>query len=56
MKNIPTGAQEAVLQQEIEKLVRVKRVELFEDIGEAIVELESVAVRSLNTRTIPGID
>ena len=45
VKNIPAGAQEAVLQQAFEKVAAVRRVELFADKGEAVVELESAAVR-----------
>ena len=44
IKNLPVGTQEGVLQQIVEKLVSVKRLELFEDIHEAVVEFESPAV------------
>lgn len=43
VKNIPGGTQEAVLQQAFEKIAAVRRVELFTDRGEAVVELESAA-------------
>ena len=36
--------QEGVLQQLLEKIVPIKRVEILADEGEAVVELESVAV------------
>lgn len=39
--DIPAGSQEGLLQQAIEKLYPVKRVELFANKGEARVELES---------------
>lgn len=39
--DIPSGSQEGLLQQELEKLFPVKRVELFASKGEARVELES---------------
>lgn len=44
VKNLPVNTQEGVLQQLFEKFVSVKRLELFEDINEAVVELESPAV------------
>ncbi|KAJ3814647.1 hypothetical protein F5876DRAFT_86271 [Lentinula aff. lateritia] len=43
VKNLPVNTQEGVLQQMFEKFVSVKRLELFEDINEAVVELESPA-------------
>ncbi|KAI0700046.1 RNA-binding protein Prp24 [Cerioporus squamosus] len=43
LRNIPPGTQEGLLQQELEKHARVKRVEVFADIGEADVELENAA-------------
>ncbi|KAJ3867729.1 hypothetical protein EV359DRAFT_61240 [Lentinula novae-zelandiae] len=43
VKNLPVNTQEGVLQQMFEKFVYVKRLELFEDINEAVVELESPA-------------
>ena len=39
VKNIPEDTQEALLQQVFEKLVPIKRVEIFVDLGEALVEL-----------------
>lgn len=44
MKNIPAGSQEGLLQQALEKIVPIKRLELFEDINEATVELDTIAV------------
>lgn len=44
MRNLPAGVQEGLLQQALEKLASVKRVELFEELHEAVVELESAAV------------
>ncbi|KAF9077529.1 hypothetical protein BDP27DRAFT_1311204 [Rhodocollybia butyracea] len=43
VKNLPSDTQEGVLQQMLEKLASVKRVELFGNIHEAMVELESPA-------------
>ncbi|GAW06502.1 rna-binding protein prp24 [Lentinula edodes] len=43
VKNLPVSTQEGVLQQMFEKFVSVKRLELFEDVNEAVVELESPA-------------
>ncbi|KAJ3894244.1 hypothetical protein GG344DRAFT_41516 [Lentinula edodes] len=43
VKNLPVNTQEGVLQQMFEKFVSVKRLELFEDVHEAVVELESPA-------------
>lgn len=39
--DLPTGTQEGLLQQALEKLVPVKRLEIFEHKKEAVVELES---------------
>ncbi|TFK90773.1 RNA-binding protein Prp24 [Polyporus arcularius HHB13444] len=43
LRKIPLGTQEGLLQQELEKHAKVKRVEVFADIGEADVELEDAA-------------
>ncbi|KAF5338939.1 hypothetical protein D9611_008706 [Ephemerocybe angulata] len=43
VRNVPTGTQEGILQQAFEKISLVRRVELFGDKGEAVVELESPA-------------
>ena len=45
VKNLPEDTQEPLLQQVFEKLVPVKRVEIFVDLGEAVVELVNPAVR-----------
>jgi hypothetical protein len=45
--NLPPGTQEGLLQQTFEKLASVKRVEVFADLHEAIVEVETAAVRDL---------
>ena len=39
VKNVPEDTQEALLQQGFEKLVPVKRVASFVNLGEAVVEL-----------------
>ena len=44
IRGLSSSAQEGLLQQVIEKVVRVKRLEVFQDLGEAIVELENAAV------------
>ena len=44
---MPIGTQEGLLQQTLEKIANVQRVEVFEDKNEAIAELESPAVSSL---------
>lgn len=44
MRNLPPGIQEGLLQQELEKHTRVKRLEVFAQLNEAILELESAAV------------
>lgn len=41
---MPPGAQEGLLQQVLEKIVPVKRVEVFLDKQEALVELPSAVV------------
>ncbi|KAK7469083.1 Splicing factor [Stygiomarasmius scandens] len=43
VKNLPPGTQEGLLQQAMEKLALVKRVEVFTDKNEAVVELENAA-------------
>ncbi|CDO70855.1 hypothetical protein BN946_scf184801.g48 [Trametes cinnabarina] len=43
VKNLPAGTQEGLLQQALEKHAKVKRVEVFADLGEAEVELENAA-------------
>lgn len=44
VRNLPANTQEGLLQQFLEKFASVKRVEVFSDQNEAIVELENVAV------------
>ncbi|KAF7331655.1 ATP-dependent DNA helicase PIF1 [Mycena kentingensis (nom. inval.)] len=43
VRNLPAGTQEGLLQQVLEKLAKVKRVEVFADLNEAVVELDSAA-------------
>ncbi|KAJ7067860.1 hypothetical protein C8F01DRAFT_1078564 [Mycena amicta] len=43
LRNLPAGTQEGLLQQVLEKIAKVKRVEVFTDTNEAVVELESAA-------------
>lgn len=46
IKNLPPGIQEGLLQQALEQHVKVKRVEVFEEVHQATVELENASVRS----------
>ncbi|KAG7088223.1 hypothetical protein E1B28_012240 [Marasmius oreades] len=43
IRNLPSSTQEGLLQQAIEKVAPVKRLEVFADKNEALVELESIA-------------
>jgi hypothetical protein len=56
--NIPANAQEGLLQQMLEKHHKVKRLEIFFDKREALVEFETVAVRihlsSVATKLTPS--
>ena len=45
IKNLPPGTQEGLLQQVLEQHAIVKRVEIFEEINMATVELENISVR-----------
>jgi len=49
VRNLPIGTQEGLLQQALEKIATVKRVEVLMEQQEAIVELESAAV-SIHSR------
>lgn len=44
VRGLPPTTQEGLLQQTLEKLAPVKRVEFFEDKHEAVVEFQNVAV------------
>lgn len=44
IRNLPAGTQEGLLQQILEKIALVKRVEVFTSQKEATVELENAAV------------
>lgn len=46
VRGLPSATQEGLLQQTLEKYALVKRVEVFLDINEAVVELENAAVRA----------
>jgi len=46
VKNLPPGTQEGLLQQALEQHAVVKRVEVFEELNEATVELENISVRA----------
>lgn len=47
MLGLPPATQEGLLQQTLEKLGPVKRVEVFEDKNEAVVEFQNAAVSSI---------
>ncbi|KAL1745101.1 hypothetical protein HDZ31DRAFT_37139 [Schizophyllum fasciatum] len=54
VKNLPPNADDGRLQQELEKVMKVKRVEVFKDKNEAVVELETAAdVGNLQLRKEP---
>lgn len=44
VKNLPPAIQEGLLQQAFEKIIPIKRLEVFLDKQEAVVELENPAV------------
>jgi hypothetical protein len=44
IRNLPAVTQEGLLQQTLEKVTPLKRVEVFVEICEAVVELENAAV------------
>ena len=46
IKNLPPGTQEGLLQQALEQHAIVKRVEIFQELNQATVELENTSVRS----------
>jgi hypothetical protein len=50
VRNLPAASQEGLLQQILEKIAPVKRVEVFADLKEAVVELENVAVSRFTLR------
>ena len=50
IKNLPPGAQEGLLQQVLEQHAGVKRVEVFEELNQATVELENASVRATPCR------
>ncbi|KAJ6584742.1 hypothetical protein B0H19DRAFT_1319016 [Mycena capillaripes] len=54
VRNLPAGTQDGLLQQAMEKIAKVKRVEVFVDLKEAVIELENAAEASkLLLRTDP---
>ncbi|KAF9257513.1 hypothetical protein L218DRAFT_910382 [Marasmius fiardii PR-910] len=56
VRNLPPSTQEGLLQQAIEKVVPVKRLEVFGDKNEALIELESIAdAGKLLLRTEPVV-
>ncbi|KAJ7043889.1 hypothetical protein C8F04DRAFT_682003 [Mycena alexandri] len=46
VRNLPVGTQEGLLQQTLEKIAKVKRVEVFVELNEAVVELDNAAEAS----------
>ncbi|KAJ7175442.1 hypothetical protein C8R46DRAFT_64994 [Mycena filopes] len=56
VRNLPAGTQEGLLQQTLEKIAKIKRVEVFVDLKEAVVELDNAAEASkLLLRTEPVV-
>ncbi|KAJ7600967.1 hypothetical protein C8J56DRAFT_813965 [Mycena floridula] len=56
LRGLPAGTQEGLLQQTLEKISSIKRLEVFEELNEAVVELESIAeAGKLLLRTEPLI-
>ncbi|CAK5284383.1 unnamed protein product [Mycena citricolor] len=56
VRNLPPGTEDGLLQQALEKITAVKRVEVFVDLNEAVVELNSSAdVGKLLLRTEPVV-
>lgn len=51
IRNLPAGTQEGLLQQAMEKIANVKRVEVFVDLKEAVMELENAAVSQTSFHT-----
>ncbi|KAJ7075864.1 hypothetical protein B0H15DRAFT_916497 [Mycena belliarum] len=43
VRNLPVGTQEGLLQQAIEKIAKVKRLEVFVELKEAVIELDNAA-------------
>lgn len=44
IRNLPTDTQEGLLQQALEKVVPITRVEVFSERNEAVAELATIAV------------
>ncbi|GLB38245.1 putative RNA recognition motif containing protein [Lyophyllum shimeji] len=56
IRNLPPGTQEGLLQQTLEKIAAVRRVEVFLDMQEAVVELDNAAeAGKLLLRTEPTV-
>lgn len=49
LRNLPDSVQEGLLQQFLEKLAPIKRVEVFLPIHQAVVEFENAAVRTFTS-------
>ena len=52
IKNLPPGTQEGLLQQTLERHAGVKRVEVFEELNQATVELENASVRATRRSSV----
>ena len=52
IKNLPPGTQEGLLQQPLERHAGVKRVEVFEELNQATVELENASVRATRRSSV----
>ena len=54
VKNLPPGTQEGLLQQTLEQHANVKRVEIFQELNQATVELENTSVRATQWTSMSG--
>jgi len=54
IKNLPHGTQEGLLQQALEQHANVKRVEIFQELNQATVELENASVRAIRCTWVNG--
>jgi len=48
ISKLPSGTQEALIQQQVEKHAKVEKIVVFPERSEAVVELQNAAVRRLS--------
>lgn len=53
IRNLPPGTQEGLLQQTLEQYAAIKRLEVYEEINQATVELENAAACHPRTYAYP---